>query len=140
MTVDVTPGGIVMTSDSQPVDIYPDRFAMPADRALFENHLIPATLHGFSGFAAYVGTINICNRSTRNWLARELAVRTGSSLEITCRELADELTSLWSAQRLETRTCRSSSPATRTAKRASGTCATGDSHPASFSFHAPSRR
>jgi len=35
-------------------------------------------------------------------LARELAVRTGSSLEITCRELADELTSLWSAQRLDT--------------------------------------
>jgi hypothetical protein len=90
-----------MTSDSQPVDIYPQRIDMPADRAHLENHIVPVSLRGFNGFASYVGTININEGSTRNWLQRELAVRNTLSLDVACRELAGELTSIWSAQLLD---------------------------------------
>lgn len=101
-TVDVTPAGIVLTSDSQPVDIYPNRIDLPADRAHLENHVFPVSLRGFTGFASYVGTININEGSTRNWLERKVGLCKTMSLGVVCRELADELTAIWNSQLLHT--------------------------------------
>lgn len=91
-----------MTSDSQPVDIYPQRVEMPANRALFENHLLPASLRGFNGVAGYVGTIGIEDGSTRNWLDRALAAHAALSLDQTCHGMAEELTAIWSEEHLDT--------------------------------------
>lgn len=102
LTVDVSPFGIVMTSDSQPVDLHaPNRYVITSPQPI-ENPIVQATFNSFAGFAGHVGTSQLLGQPTRYWLEQAVAANTANDLDVACQTMAEELTAIWQTQRLET--------------------------------------
>ena len=102
ITVDVSPLGIVVAGDSQPINLYESSFEIPSGKPRTVNPVVRASLGDFSGFAAYVGTEIIGDQPAREWLRTVVKNHSSSTLPALCQNLADELTEIWTTGALTT--------------------------------------
>jgi hypothetical protein len=102
LTVDVNPFGVVMTSDSQPVDIFARHVSVHMQGAKVGSHIVRARARGFNGLAGYVGTEIIERRPARQWLQDAVVARSALTLSELCEELAAALTEIWTGEGMAT--------------------------------------
>ena len=102
LTVDVTPYGIVMTGDSQPIDLGGSTWWVNSTATRNRNPVVPLTLSTFRGLVGYVGTEQIDGKPTRQWLEGALAANRAAALSELCTELARALTTIWTNNAVET--------------------------------------
>lgn len=97
ISVDVTPLGVVIAGDSQPVDISAQHHVLQTQGKKTRNPVVPFYAHEFTGFAAHVGTERIGGRATGDWLRHTLKPHYASPLSDSCELLASTLTEAWTA-------------------------------------------
>lgn len=97
LTVDVTSLGIVMTSDSQKVDLYVDHYRVHTSGTKNESPIVRVRINGFSGWAGSVGTVVIGGKSARDWLKDAVGSRSAMTLAELCESLAAALTGCWAS-------------------------------------------
>lgn len=97
MTVDVTPFGVVVAGDSQPVDIFAQRVVIHTAGMKERNPIVRARARDFIGFAGFVGTEEVAGLSTSAWPVRALKSRYSLTLAELCEALAAELTEAWTS-------------------------------------------
>jgi hypothetical protein len=102
LALDVSRFGIVMSADSQPVELFDGRIRVlrPSD-TLRNNPIIVRRGGGFTGLVGYVGREGIEGTGTRSWLEHFSAQHPNDSLPEFCRALADALTRQWRRQHLK---------------------------------------
>lgn len=93
--MDVNPLGVVMTSDSQKVDLHLDHFRVRSAGVKNESPIVRLRANGFSGWAGSVGTAVIAGKSAREWLDQHATSRSAITLRQLCEGLAGELTRSW---------------------------------------------
>jgi hypothetical protein len=104
LTADITPIGVVLTGDSQAVELGESSVTVQRTQGAPQSR--PCLVaHGGTDFAAalgFVGTETIGNSPTNQWLQRFCASRIHLNMDEFCRALTDELTSLWHEHSYET--------------------------------------
>lgn len=84
LTVDVTPLGVVIAGDSQPVDVCAQHNAIHTQGMKERDPIVRAYARDFTGFAGFVGTEEIGGFPTAEWLARALDSRHALTLAEVC--------------------------------------------------------
>jgi len=101
LTVDVTSLGVVMTSDSQPIELVEGGLKVldlkASDQKILERHA-----GGFDGLIGYVGTERIGSATTRSFLERSSDATPDLPLGDFCRQLAADLSAAWREHELRT--------------------------------------
>jgi hypothetical protein len=100
LALDVSRFGIVMSADSQPVELLDGRNRVARTRLLSRNPILVRRGGGFAGLVAFVGRERIAGKPTREWLHAFSAQHPDESLMAFCTALADELSRRWRRQRL----------------------------------------
>jgi hypothetical protein len=101
LAVDVTSFGVVMSADSQPVEILGgSTLALPTAGRRSWKHLMVRTGGGFVGLVGYVGTEQIGSTPTYDWLRDFSRAETNASVGPYCERLAIALTEAWRDHRL----------------------------------------
>jgi hypothetical protein len=95
LAVDVNQLGIVVTSDSQKVDLYVDDYRVHTVGHTNESPIVRTAVNGFSGWSGSVGTAVIGGKSARDWLKDAVAVRSAMTVGALCESLSAELTASW---------------------------------------------
>ena len=103
LALDVSRFGVVMSADSQVVELLDgrNRVVRPGPGLRNNNPIIPRRGGGFTGLIGYVGREGIEGLRTRSWLERFSQQHPGESLPDFCRALADALSRQWRRQRLK---------------------------------------
>jgi hypothetical protein len=99
LALDVSRFGVVMSADSQPIDLLDRRFRVLRGHPQIRPIIIRRAA-GFAGFIGYVGRSSIGGRSTREWLERFSANHSADPLGGFCPKLAASLTDEWRRHRL----------------------------------------
>ncbi len=97
ITVDVTPLGVVIAGDSQPVDMFAQHHVIYTQGKKTRAPIVRLYARDFTGFAAYVGTEKISGLATGDWLKNTLKSHYASPLTDICELLASTLTEAWTA-------------------------------------------
>lgn len=101
LAVDVTEHGVVMSADSQLVEILPgDNRVLGSPGARSRNPIVIRTGGGFVGLVGSAGTEQIQNRSTAQWLQRFSGSWPSDDVGAFCDRLAATLTDVWRTDRL----------------------------------------
>jgi hypothetical protein len=96
LAVDVTSFGVVMSADSQPVEILGGKtLVLPTAGRRSWKHLMVRTGGGFAGLVGYVGTEQIGSTPTYDWLRDFSRVESNASVGVYCDRLATVLTQAW---------------------------------------------
>ena len=96
LAVDLTSHGVVMSADSQPVEIGAGINRID-DAAIHRTRdpIVQRCAGGFVGLVGFVGTERIDGSSTGDWLRRFNRQVPDDDLESYCHRLADALTTVW---------------------------------------------
>jgi hypothetical protein len=101
LALDVSRFGVVMSADSQQVELLDGRNRVARTRSqMNRNPIIVRRGGGFRGLLGFVGRERIAGRPTRDWLQMFSARHPDESLAAYCGALADELTRQWRPQHL----------------------------------------
>jgi hypothetical protein len=102
LAVDVTAHGVVMSADSQPVEIRAgdNRVDSSADRRT-RNPIVVRAAGGFVGLVGFAGTEHVEGIPTARWLRRFDQQSPNDDVGTFCRRLADALTNVWQSERLD---------------------------------------
>jgi hypothetical protein len=100
LAVDVSRYGIVMSADSQPVELLDGRNRVLRTRLLSRNPIVVRRGGGFTGLVGFVGRERIAGKPTREWLHAFSTQHPNESLAAFCTTLADDLSREWRRQRL----------------------------------------
>jgi hypothetical protein len=96
LAVDVTAFGVVMSADSQPVEIVGDESRVIAVSGRQRRTPIVVRVGGgFVGLVGYAGTEEIEGAPTTTWLDRFSADRPDADLRTFCDRLAETLSGIW---------------------------------------------
>lgn len=96
LTLDITGNGVVMSADSQPVEILAgETHVLSTGGSRSRNAIVPWCGSAFRGLVGYVGTEAIGGVSTTEWLRRFVANHLDDALPDSCEALAAELTAEW---------------------------------------------
>lgn len=95
LTLDVTELGVVMTSDSQPIEIVSGAINIVEAEFRRRDKIIEHHSSDFDGLIGYVGTEEIGASLTRTFLAHLSANAVGLSLDDFCERLQHELSAAW---------------------------------------------
>jgi hypothetical protein len=97
LTVDLTAFGVVMTADSQPIEALPGntRLLGHVGRWHSRNPIVHRDAGGFTGFTGYVGTEEIGDLGTREWLEAFARHHPTERLHDYASALGQELTAAW---------------------------------------------
>jgi hypothetical protein len=97
LTVDLTAFGVVMSADSNPIELLDGETRLGAHPGRWHtrNPILTREAGGFSGMIGFVGTEEISTRSTRDWLTAFDARHPDESLADYADALAEELTDEW---------------------------------------------
>jgi hypothetical protein len=97
LAVDVSRFGVVMTADSQPVELLDreTRVLAQAGERRTRNPILIRDAGGFTGFTGFAGTETIGTTTTRDWLTTFGASHADESLSAYASALGDELTQEW---------------------------------------------
>jgi hypothetical protein len=101
LTVDVTALGVVMTSDSQPIELV-DGGVHVLELKASDDKIIERHAGGFDGLIGYVGTERIGNATTRSFLERVSAQVPDLDLGEFAHRLAADLSAAWREHDLRT--------------------------------------
>jgi hypothetical protein len=102
LALDVSRFGIVMSADSQPVELVDGRIRVLRPRtALRNNPIVIRRGGGFTGLIGYVGRERIAGMGARAWLERFASQHPNDPLPDFSRRLADALSRQWRRQRLK---------------------------------------
>jgi hypothetical protein len=100
LALDVSRFGVVMSADSQPVELFDGRTrVVRRPGTLNRNPIIVRRAGGFTGLLGYVGREAILKQLTRDWLQGFSTKHPTESLSDFCGALAEELTETWQRQR-----------------------------------------
>ena len=102
LALDITSTGVVMSADSQAVELRDgqiDVLAMPGQRS--KKHIVVRTAIDFTGVIGYVGTETLEGIDTRAWLERYSTERPDEELAEFCEGLGAALSSVWSTAKLD---------------------------------------
>lgn len=107
LTADVTQFGIVMTTDSQPIELVDGGLSIVTGSGpLTKERILSRRGGGLAGLVGYVGTESIGGAvggaDTRVWLEQFDRENPDLTLEEFCRTLADALSQEWATHRLDT--------------------------------------
>jgi hypothetical protein len=96
LAVDLTAHGVVMSADSQPVEIVEgeNRIDDSAGRRV-RNPIIQRTAGGFVGLVGFAGTERVEGVRTADWLRRFDGQTSNDDLESFCKRLAETLSDVW---------------------------------------------
>jgi hypothetical protein len=96
LAVDLTAHGVVMSADSQPVEIVEgeNRIDDSAERRV-RNPIIQRTVGGFVGLVGFAGTERVEGVGTSDWLRRFDRQTPHDELESFCKRLAETLSDVW---------------------------------------------
>jgi hypothetical protein len=103
LTADVTPLGVVISGDSQPVELRESAYAV--EPATGQHRRPCLTAYGGEGFTAavgFVGTEQIAGRRTIEWLKDFFASNPGLSLDSFCDRAVEALSAEWERVGCET--------------------------------------
>jgi hypothetical protein len=97
LAVDVSRFGVVMSADSQPVELLDGetRVLAQAGERRTRNPILIRDAGGFKGFTGFVGTETIGKRTTRDWLTTFGTSHAHENLSAYAGALGDELTQEW---------------------------------------------
>ncbi len=96
LAVDVSAHGVVMSADSQPVEIRGGENRVVATRGRQKrNPIVIRCGGGFVGVVGFVGTEELEGVATREWLQAFSDVRPGDEVQAFCDGLAAALTDVW---------------------------------------------
>lgn len=101
LAVDVTAHGVVMSADSQPVEILDGENRVdttPGRRT--RNPIIRRVGGGFVGLVGFVGTEQVDGHDTARWLSRFARDSPTDDVSTFCNRLADALSEVWKRERL----------------------------------------
>lgn len=102
LALDVSRFGIVMSSDSQPVELLAGRNRLVGSGGhLRDNPILVRCGGGFTGLVGYVGRPKIEGIATRSWLERFAKQYADDPLPEFCEALAETLTHCWSRRHLK---------------------------------------
>jgi hypothetical protein len=102
LALDVSRFGVVMSADSQPVDLLDGRCRIFRPHgSLRNNPIVIRRGGGLTGLIGYVGREGIGGTGTRGWLERFSAQHPNEPLLEFCHALADALTREWRRRRLK---------------------------------------
>jgi hypothetical protein len=102
LALDVSKFGIVMSADSQPIEIFDGRIrVVKGPGQIRHKPIIVRRAGGFSGLVGYVGRNEIAGKATRFWLERFSAAHPTEPLADFCHLVAEELTREWKRRRLK---------------------------------------
>jgi hypothetical protein len=96
LAVDLTAHGVVMSADSQPVEIVggENRIDDSAGRRV-RNPILQLTTGGFVGLVGFAGTERVERVGTSDWLRRFARQTPNDELGPFCKRLAETLTEVW---------------------------------------------
>lgn len=97
LTVDVTPLGVVVAGDSQPVDMFAQHLAIHVQGMKQRDPIVPAYARDFTGFAGFVGTERVAGSVTSEWLREAFRSHYATNLGDLCGKLAADLTEQWAS-------------------------------------------
>jgi hypothetical protein len=95
LAVDVTAFGVVMSADSQLVEIREGAFNVDTAGGRVRDPIIVREGGGFIGLVGFVGTERIEGIETRQWLDRFSTTWPDDALKTFCERLAAQLTEVW---------------------------------------------
>jgi hypothetical protein len=102
LALDVSQFGVVMSADSQPVELLDGRHQVIVQPGqLHRDPIIVRRGGGFSGLVGYVGRERIDGTPTRSWLEKFSTRHPTDALPDFCGALAFELTRQWQRQRFK---------------------------------------
>jgi hypothetical protein len=100
LALDVSRFGVVMSADSQPVELLDRRNRVTPTRArMTRNPIIVRRGGGFKGLIGFVGRERIAGRPSQDWLRMFSAHHPDEPLAAFCGNLADHLSRQWRRQR-----------------------------------------
>lgn len=101
LALDVSQFGVVMSADSQPVELVDGAYrVLNSDGQLRAKPIIVRRGGGFVGLIGFVGRPRIDGMPTRSWLERASRQHASEGLATFCQSLARELSRQWHRQRL----------------------------------------
>lgn len=101
LTLDVSRYGVVMSADSQPVELLDGGNRVTHTRTQrSRNPIVVRRGGGFTGLVGFVGRERIAGKPTREWLEMFSAHHPTDSLSTYCVALAEELSRRWQHQQL----------------------------------------
>lgn len=97
LAVDVSRFGVVMSADSQPIEIleHETRVLAQAGKRHTRNPILIRHAVGFAGFTGFVGTESIDTMATDEWLRKFAKSHAEDGLRAYANALGDELTREW---------------------------------------------
>jgi hypothetical protein len=96
LAVDVTTHGVVMSADSQPVEILNgENRVLPTTGRQTRSPIVMRTGGGFTGLVGFAGTEEIEGIETAEWLRRFSDERATDDVDAFCHALAERLTEVW---------------------------------------------
>jgi hypothetical protein len=97
LCLDITPRGIILSSDSQDIQLLNNSFRIINRRHLYKQKIITVNLNNFHGLLGYVGTEKIGSTETLGWLKTKIAAigNRNTSLYTFCTSLATSLSDDW---------------------------------------------
>ena len=103
LTADVTPLGVVITGDSQAVELRESNYRVLSTTGQRQRQcLVACEGSDFKAALGFVGTESIDERSTLIWLREFVSANRNLSLDDFCTSLAAALTDEWTRNRYET--------------------------------------
>jgi len=101
LTLDITPVGLVMTSDSQAILLHEESFEVLPERG-DRKKIVRARLSGFKGLLGYVGTEFLGDKLINEWLRSFVLRNQELALVDFSAALADSLSAEWRGKELDT--------------------------------------
>jgi hypothetical protein len=101
LTLDITPVGLVMTSDSQAILLHEESFEVLPERG-DRKKIVRARLSGFRGLLRYVGTESLGDKLVSEWLQSFVLRNQELALADFSAALADSLSAEWRRKELDT--------------------------------------
>jgi len=96
LAVDVTTYGVVMSADSQPVEILDgENRVLPTSGWQTRNPIVMRVGGGFTGLVGFAGTEEIEGVKTAEWLRRFSDEWMNDDVDAFCHRLAERLTAIW---------------------------------------------